>query len=96
MKRMGINYKTDYLKAFWTYKLNDIEFDKEINELNKINTIIMNSMISDGWEIFEKDPFEMTKEKFIVYYARLKAKYLGSNSAFIQSGMMMEESEDLK
>lgn len=75
-------YKYELMKAMWTYRTEDENFDYQIVETRKVCTLIMNSIQKlVPVVIFDKDPFDMTYEEFNDFYENVKLSYPKSPSA---------------
>eukprot|EP00826_Nyctotherus_ovalis_P025873 TRINITY_DN2008_c0_g1_i1.p1 TRINITY_DN2008_c0_g1~~TRINITY_DN2008_c0_g1_i1.p1 ORF type:complete len:357 (-),score=124.44 TRINITY_DN2008_c0_g1_i1:95-1165(-) len=79
VKAAGPNkYKYEFMKAFWTYRTSDKEFEHEVMETQKLCNLLKNELQQlAAISIFSKDPYEMTAEEFAKYYESAEATYLG-------------------
>jgi hypothetical protein len=66
------------MKAFWTYRTTNQEFESQVVEIQKMcNKIKMALQELAVIPIFSKDPFTMTPGEFALYYEETKVFYLG-------------------
>ena len=83
MKAAGRDkYKYEFMKAFWTYRTTDQEFECEVMETQKICNMLKIALQELAViPIFNKDPYAMTAEEFALYYEEAKSAYLGHSIA---------------
>eukprot|EP00826_Nyctotherus_ovalis_P064234 TRINITY_DN9418_c0_g2_i2.p2 TRINITY_DN9418_c0_g2~~TRINITY_DN9418_c0_g2_i2.p2 ORF type:complete len:206 (+),score=51.50 TRINITY_DN9418_c0_g2_i2:700-1317(+) len=91
LKRINIqvsqinDYKYELLKAFWTYRGEDEEFEMRVMESQRLCTLI-SSVMKELATIpsFDKDPFEMSLEEFNPFYEELKECFFADFARVIQ------------
>lgn len=83
-KKPQEEYRIALQKAYYTYKLSDPEFEKNIALLFKVHGIIQKNVTQQKIvPELTKDPLEMTEEEFKQFYAELCEKTLKSNETSI-------------
>lgn len=91
LKRINIqvsqinDYKYELLKAFWTYRGEDEEFEVRVKESQRLCTLI-SSVMKELATIpsFGKDPFDMRLEEFNPFYEELKECFFTDFARVIQ------------
>ena len=86
-------------KAFYTYRFSDEEFEKQIQQMMKLHSVLQGRVyMKEKLEEFEKDPFDMSEKEFDELYDKLEKKYSSMQAASIdiRSFLPQEDEEEDK